>query len=181
MPLYRWDGVGGVGSVTVAHSFVCPTDGCLPSGSLLRGNDGDLYGIAQEGPKGGGVVFELGASHPGEASPAGDMVVSPNVGTSVTLNYAPACGATGHAIYWGTSPIAGALAWTNAACGVGSTGVAGFDPGTPPVGQFYYFVIVGQSAAEEGSYGRDSAGAERPEAQGVGACDRPQLQTLICP
>jgi hypothetical protein len=55
-----------------------------------------------------------------------------------------------------------------------------FDPGDPPLGGLLYFVIVGQNAANEGSYGPATSG-ERPEAVGVGVCDKPQILTGTCP
>jgi hypothetical protein len=41
-------------------------------------------------------------------------------------------------------------------------------------------VIVANDAVAEGSYGTDGAGAERPEAVGVGACDLPQALASRC-
>ena len=61
-----------------------------------------------------------------------------------------------------------------------NTGRATFDPGDPAPDGFFYFVIVGQSVSKEGSYGRGTLG-ERPEAIGVGACDRPQDLAGTCP
>ena len=119
--------------------------------------------------------------NPKEASADGGMKASPAPsGTSVQLHYLPGCGTLDHAVYWGSGPIVGSVAWTDAACSLGSTGVATFDPGDPPPGGFFYFVVVGQNAANEGSYGPGAAG-ERPEAVGVGACDRPQDITGACP
>lgn len=119
--------------------------------------------------------------NPKEASADGGMKASraPS-GTAVQLSYLPGCGTTDHAAYWGVGPIVGSLAWTNAACGLGSSGVASFDPGDPAPGTFFYFVVVGQSATKEGSYGTGSSG-ERPEASGVGACDRPRDLSGTCP
>ncbi len=123
---------------------------------------------------------------PTEASPVAAPMTSERAtgGTAVTLDYRPGCGALDNAVYWGASPIAGALSWTSSACAVGNTGRSTFDPGAPPPGGFYYFVIVGQTSTKEGSYGLGqgvSGPAERPEAAGVGACDRPQDLTGTCP
>ncbi len=125
-------------------------------------------------------------SVPVEVSPdASPMLASrAAAGTAVDLGYTPACGAADNVVYWGYGPIAGSLAWTNAACAVGNTGTASFDPGDPAPETFLYFVIVGQSATKEGSYGRALTGTgpvERPEAVAVGACDRPQDLTGVCP
>ena len=121
------------------------------------------------------------APHPKEASPDGHMTASRSTpGTAVDVVYAPGCGTLDNAVYWGVGPIAGSPVWTNAACALGNTGHAVFDPGGLPPDTLLYFVIVGQNAADEGSYGAGSAG-ERPEAVGIGACDKPQDLTGTCP
>jgi hypothetical protein len=118
---------------------------------------------------------------PKEASPDGGMTASRAAsGTAVELSYAPGCGTIDNAVYWGAGPIAGTVVWTNVACAVGNTGRASFDPGDPLPNGLLYFVIVGQSGTKEGSYGAGSAG-ERPEAVGIGACDKPQDLAGTCP
>ena len=174
--------INGAGVTSGLHPFACETDGCVSSRSgLIQADDGDLYGTASLGPRGGGVVYRIGGPDPAEPSPVGDMFVSPASGTALNVAYTPACGALDHAIYWGRGPTVGVPGWTNVACNLGRSTQALFDPGTPPVGSFYYFVIVGQNAVEEGSYGRSSAGAERPQSQGLGSCDRPQVLANTCP
>jgi hypothetical protein len=119
--------------------------------------------------------------NPKEASPEGHMTASRGLsGTAVSLAYAPGCGMTDNAVYWGSGPIGGSLVWTNVACDVGNTGLAAFDPGDPAPDGFIYFVIVGQTATKEGSYGPGASG-ERPEANGIGPCDKPQDLTGTCP
>jgi hypothetical protein len=117
----------------------------------------------------------------GEASRAGNMTASKGAGTSVNLAYTAACGATGHVVYRGTSPIGAGLVWNASYCGYNTSGSLSFDPGNPPPNTFWYFVVAGQQATIEGSYGRNAAGIEEPEAIGVGACDRPQNLAGICP
>jgi hypothetical protein len=120
------------------------------------------------------------APNPKEASPDGGMTASRTAGTAIELAYLPGCGTLDNAVYWGTGPVVGAPVWTSAACGLGNSGQATFDPGEPAPGTFLYFVIVAQSAAKEGSYGTGAAG-ERAEAVGLGACDKPQDLTGTCP
>ncbi|HET9300952.1 MAG TPA: hypothetical protein VFO11_13470 [Candidatus Polarisedimenticolaceae bacterium] len=121
-------------------------------------------------------------TNPQEASPGASlMLASKGAGTSVALTFTPGCGATNHTVYWGSGPISGALAWTNAACGVGNGPVANFDPGDPAPGGMLYWVIVGQTGLREGSYGQNTLLQERPEAIGVGACERPRVLTASCP
>jgi hypothetical protein len=126
------------------------------------------------------------APTPKEASPDGAPMAASRAasGTSVSLSYTPGCGTLDNAVYWGSWPILATPAWTNAACSLGNTGLASFDPGDPEPGGLFYFVIVGQDAAEEGSYGTGVSGgvsAERPEAAGIGACDKLQNLTGTCP
>jgi hypothetical protein len=121
------------------------------------------------------------AANPKEAGADGGMTASrAPTGTAVELTYLPGCGTLDNAVYWGLGPIAGSVAWTSAACALGNTGLASFDPGDPAPNSFFYFVIVGQNATKEASYGTGTLG-ERPEAVGVGACDKPQDLTGTCP
>jgi len=119
------------------------------------------------------------APNPKEVSVDGAMKAS-RAGTGLDMTYTPGCGTLDNAIYWGTGPIAGSPVWTGAACALGNSGHATFDPGDPGPDTLLYFVVVGQNATNEGSYGPGAAG-ERTEAIGVGACDKPQVLTGTCP
>ena len=120
---------------------------------------------------------------PGEASKVGSgapplLVTGYNRATGmVTVTYAPACGASGHVAYSGPLAQVRVLKWDRAVCSLGVSGTASFNPGAGN----RYFVIVGQGASAEGSYGRTSSGTERPEAAGVGTCDLPQTLSNPCP
>jgi hypothetical protein len=119
---------------------------------------------------GSAYVFEFACTGgPGEAG--ADLRAS-RTGSSIGVTFAPACSASDHAAYWGLGPIVGSLQWVGSACGLGPAGSASFDPGTLSPGQLLYFVVVGYDSDGEGSYGADSALAARPEAVGIGACDR---------
>lgn len=124
--------------------------------------------------RGAFLLDASGGSSPREASPAGNMRARKGTGSSVDLDYTPACGATDHAVYMGSGPIQGLASWEAAACGLGASGSASFNLNPPSPGMFKYFVIVGQNLFAEGSYGRTSSLAERPEAVGLGFCDLPQ-------
>lgn len=119
---------------------------------------------------------------PGEASGPVPLTVTTGAGDAVDVVFQPACNAEDHAVFVGSStgPIA-ALTWAESHCGLGISGVATFDPGAIEANELQYFVIVGQSAAGEGSYGTDSAGVERPEAAIAGICDLPQVLGGSCP
>lgn len=127
-----------------------------------------------------GPAFAGGFVNPGEASPAGDMKVSRGATGELVASFTPGCNVTSHAAYWGIGPITGAPSWQGVVCDLPATGVASFDPGAPPAGSVLYFVMVGQNSSKEGSYGRSSAGVERPQANGLGACDQPQVLLASC-
>lgn len=126
------------------------------------------------------------ASNPKEVSPNAAPMTCHLGGEdgAIEVTYEPGCGALDTAAFWGTGPITGAAAWTQAACGLGNTGWTSFNPGDPGPGGLYYFVLVGQNNTKEGSYGQSCDGTtcvERPEATGIGACDKPQDLTGPCP
>jgi hypothetical protein len=126
------------------------------------------------------------SANPKEAGPESAPMTADraNSGTAVNLAYGPGCGTTDNAVYWGTGPIVGAATWSGVSCSIGNTGQASFDPGDPLPGDFLYFVIVGQNAAKEGSYGAAFIGGaplERGESSGFGACDKPQDLSGSCP
>jgi hypothetical protein len=122
------------------------------------------------------------AAVPGEAShwspPEEQMLASLNGTTgAVDLTYTPACDATDHTVYYGDLANIGTYGYADAACYVGTTGTASFDPGPGS----WFFLVVANNGSEEGSYGTDTAFAERPEASGVGVCDMPQnLAGVVC-
>jgi hypothetical protein len=125
------------------------------------------------------VLVGSAAAAPGEASAADPMRVLAyhKLTHDVTVSYAPACAATGHEIVYG--PLSGIAThqYAGQVCNLGSSGIATFDPGSGNA----YWVLAGTAAAFEGSYGRSSSGAQRPEAVAVAACDLPQNLTGACP
>ena len=95
----------------------------------------------------------------------------------VDLTYSPACGASNHTIYYGDLAGVGIYDYSGAACWLGSTGSASFDPGPDSV----FFLIVGNSGLVEGPYGFASSLMPRPESTGAAGCDYPQDLTPTCP
>jgi hypothetical protein len=53
---------------------------------------------------------------------------------------------------------------------VGASGTTSFDPLFDSI----FFIIAGEDGTSEGSYGRASSGAERPEDISAAVCERPQ-------
>jgi hypothetical protein len=97
-------------------------------------------------------------------------------GSTVSVTYTPACDATDHALVWGALAAVSTYSYAGAVCGIGTSGSASFDPGPGSV----FFLVVGTTGSAEGSYGTDNLGQERPEATGMGACDRPQQLGAAC-
>jgi hypothetical protein len=121
---------------------------------------------------------------PGEAShqdaPLDHLVVTgydTNSG-AIGIDYSPACDAVDHTIYYGALESVSSYGYDDATCAVGVTGSATLSPG---VADSVFFVIVANDGTEEGSYGRNSVGVQRPEDTGTPTCDRPQnLDGVIC-
>jgi hypothetical protein len=119
---------------------------------------------------------------PGEASPqdiASDSMLAGWNGSTgqIDVSYTPACDATDHTIYYGDLSTVATYGYAGAECFVGVTGTASFDPGTGSV----FFVVVANNTSNEGSYGKDSSGIERPEDTGTLVCDQLQdLAGVVC-
>ena len=123
-----------------------------------------------------GTVF-VGAG-PGGILEATNLNIAKS-GANTTFTYTPACGATSHAIYIGSGALAPAgPSWRDSIC-TDVSGSVTVDIGAP-VG-LQYFVVVGQTASAEGSYGKKSGDVERAEAVEVGACDVVQQISTTCP
>jgi len=114
------------------------------------------------------------ASH--EAIRAEHMKASLNAG-NIDVNYTPACGSTGHAIYYGPLSSVGSYGYSGSDCFSDVDGSVSF---TPPSGEDIFFLITANNGSQEGSYGADSQSAERPEAAGIGSCDYPQELSGTC-
>lgn len=96
---------------------------------------------------------------------------------NLSLAYTAACASGSHDIYFGPLSQVSTYGWSGATCGIGNTGTyTGFNPGA---GSFF-FVLVGNAFAVEGSYGTGHLG-ERPRAAGVASCGRTQLLASACP
>ncbi|MFN7965987.1 MAG: CSLREA domain-containing protein [Acidobacteriota bacterium] len=126
-------------------------------------------------PQGNTSEFSNVIANPSEVRKL-DVAPDPFTPTILRVTYTPACLATDHVIYLGIAPINTGVNWTRAFCGLGVSGTASFDPGMPPLGRAFYFVVVGQSPEVEGPYGHG-----RPEAVGIGACDLPMERGAVCP
>ena len=95
----------------------------------------------------------------------------------IEVVYSPACNASNHTIYYGALAHVASYDYTGAACGRGKSGKTWFTPGTLASA---FFVITGNTGAVEGSYGKASSGAERPEDTATPGCDLPQNLAAGC-
>jgi len=119
---------------------------------------------------------------PGEASAPGDPADQLQVGIDrtsgkLTVDYAPACGAVNHTLYYGDLAALPASGYAGAVCGRGSSGSTSFDL---PSSDAAFFVMVGNSGSVEGPYGVDSEGDPRLEDIATAGCDLTQNLTPTC-
>jgi hypothetical protein len=101
------------------------------------------------------------APTPGEAFDLRVDSFTPSTGT-MAISWTPACAAAGHSVVYGPLDSISSYAYSGQVCGVGGTGH--FEDLVLGPGSYYFFVVANDGATHEGSYGRDRAGLERPEA-----------------
>lgn len=105
-----------------------------------------------------------GGSTPGESS---GPILNPllvtgfdTISGDLSIQYDAACETTDTNIYYGPLDQVSGLNWSGEVCGIGTGGsYSGFNPGSGS----YFFVVVGNKGADEGSYGRSlsSGGSEQ--------------------
>jgi len=136
--------------------------------------DGDLlYDMAD--PDCSGV-----AATPGEAGKTASMLVTGynKASGALTISYGVACATTTNHIEHGLIANVKTYTYAGQVCALGNTGTATF---TVPDGSF--FLVVADSATNEGSYGkRRTSGAltERPEDTTSATCQKPQDLATRC-
>ncbi len=150
---------------------------------VLQQSAVDLGPIGYDPLYGGGFVNAADAMQraltisgtPGEASDLRVTGVDAITG-DLSLSYTPACASSSHDIYYGPMSDLSTYGWSGSTCGIGNTGRhAGFNPGPGS----YFFVVVGNHGPDEGSYGTDGIGAQRPPA-GASYCGRTQQLGTAC-
>lgn len=156
-----------------------PTDPCNPS-PFTENFKGTTIGLDNDGDG----TFDMNDSNcqlvaaaPGEVSSSAlnqlRVTAYNKLTGQLTIAYGPACSATTNNIEIGllnTTAIS-SYAWSNRICSIGNSGSATFNPG----GAAYFFVVVGNDGAREGSYGTRHDGTERPEStSAIGCANVPQ-------
>jgi len=182
---------GAVYSISTAGAFLqatflTATTGLGSKATLLLASDGKLYGTTSaSGPNSGGTIFVVDAGlappFPGEAGTtnvnAMRVTTYDKIGGDVTVTYGGACLAADHHIVYGPLSNLATYGYTGQACNLGNVGTATFNPGSGSA----FWVIVGNTATVEGSYGHGAGGAQRPEAVGLAGCDYVQNLSTTCP
>ena len=119
---------------------------------------------------------------PGEAGGGGQLLVTGfDSGTGVvSISYGVPCAATDHTIEYGelTQVNLQSYAWDGQECGLGSSGV--YDWSTAGTPDAMFFVIVANNGGQEGSYGKDDRGQERPEDSISATCPTVQNKQYTC-
>ncbi len=151
-----------------------PSDPCNPGPAFNENFAASTLGLDNDG----NGLFDANdpscsatAATPGESGRATPLRVTgyDRVTGALTIAYGSACSATNNTVEYG--PLAGVrtYSYSGQVCSIGTSGTATF---TLPAGSVF-FLVVGNATTIEGSYGRDSAGVERPEDTGV-LCPIPQ-------
>ena len=159
----------GLGAATTADVTVEWADGTNTTLTGVPANQSITVGLAANGA-------------PGEASPQSEPLeqlraVYDSQSGAIDVTFSPACDATNHTIYYGDLTDVSSYGYSGAACWMGSSGTASFDPaGVTDV----FFLVVGSTGVVEGSYGLDGTGAERPESSSAAECDLPRDLTGTC-
>ena len=97
---------------------------------------------------------------------------------STTLSFDPAAGnATDHALYYGPLGDVSSYAYSGSVSGLGLTGSSSV---TLPSGSLFWVVAAENGNLQEGCYGTDSAGAERPCFPDPAACDMDPIPGWNC-
>jgi hypothetical protein len=121
------------------------------------------------------VDFTPPATTPGEALNLLVNDVTPGV---MTLTYLPACSSPQHTIVFGPLSAVSSYGYSSQVCNIGASGsFVGFNPGA---GSFFFLVVGHDAAGIEGSYGKRSSGAERPEDTDDPVCALTQDLSLRC-
>jgi hypothetical protein len=95
----------------------------------------------------------------------------------LTVDYAPACGASDHALHAGPLAAISQHTLDRTVCGLGVVGSAVVDVGEGD----RYFLIAGRNGYVEGPLGADSMGAPRAGPPAIGPCWLPMRTGGACP
>lgn len=162
-----------------------PTDPCNPSPAFVENYAASTLGLDNDGD---GTFDALdsqctaAAATPGEVSRGGlpQLLVTAHdpAARLMTISYGPACTATGNTIYYGPLSAVSTYGYSGQQCGIGNSGSYGWNYPASPASIF--FLVAGRNEGNEGSYGKSSAGLERPSYTANGTCPLPQDLARRC-
>jgi plastocyanin len=187
----HWSWAGSVHTVTSGSTCVADNKFCSPSNTNCAtapsSNAGATYDhtFAASGTfpyfcrvhcglgMVGSVIVQAtpspGAVPDGATVPGAPLTLGKGVGGELTLTWAGSCGggASDYAIYEGTLPIAGTYNHAAVTCTTANATSANVVPGAGA----RYYLVVAETAANEGSYGKDTIGGVTAEIPpGAGEC-----------
>lgn len=102
-----------------------------------------------------------------------DVLSYDNTTGDTSISFDPAAGSSDHTLYYGPLDDVGTYGYTGAVTGLGATGSATV---TLPAGSLFW-VVTARNNGEEGCYGTDYLGAERPP---FGGASVPQAANRNC-
>ena len=170
------DGVTGENPVTCADAR-CDAGGNTCSSTLvLTFCCGD--GTCEDIETLGNCAADCTPAVPGEAGNGQQMQVTGYDAATgmLSMSFGVPCAAADHTIEYGELTRANleGYSWAGQECGLGMTGT--YDWSTSGAPQNLFFIVVSNNGAEEGSYGKDHRGAERPADAAAATC--PMVQNL---
>ncbi len=176
----NWSGLAAfhtVTSINAACTDACNGKFCSPAGvstysHTFAAGEGSFYkcnphcGLGMTGT----ITVNSPPASPGTVPDTGTpfkIKKNGTVSTNLDLTWGASCGAatTNYEIYQGTLPIGGTYSHTMLNCSLGNVTAATVTPGAGST----YYLLVPRSASQEGSYGKNSAGAQIPAAT-TGQC-----------
>jgi len=174
------DGVTGTGPVTCADALCNAGGNTCAVDPVLAYCCGD--GTCNDIEAVGNCPADCTVTVPGEAGSGGSLQITaydPVTGI-LSVSYGTACAATDFTLEYGELTQANLTAynWTGQECSLGAAGTHDWSTNGLPNAMF--FVVVANNGIDEGSYGTDGNGAERPEDDVNGTCPVPQNLQYTC-
>ncbi len=177
-PPYAWSAHGGLppglalDGLTGRVAGVPSADGMFPFTAVVTD------AAAAEASRPRDIAIAPRALVPGRVPPTLRVAGYDAATGAVVIQFAPACGATDHALHAGPLERVSRYDYDWTFCGLGAGGSATVPAGP---GRNRFFLLAARAADFEGSAGRSAAGAERPGPPLVLGCPRPSRPAGDCP
>jgi hypothetical protein len=166
------------GTADVAATMVDPCNLSASTETDENWTVGDLVGLDNDGDglyDGDDPDCAATSQSPGEMRLL-TVASHDSAAQSFSVSYdATTCGATSNNLLYGPLGQVSTYAYTGEDCSIGASGSYTFDYSA--IAESIYFLIVAHNDTNEGSYGTDAAGTERPDAL---RCPEPQSLIDTC-